>query len=120
MDEQSNQPGHERRPQDLFRDLWSQAVVAVGTVEEEARHLLEQLSEMVELKPEDVQRYRRELAERLRTQRKEVEKAVEDGVRRALGRFRIPSQEDLDALRSRLDELQGRLDRMARRKGSSK
>ncbi|MHB1844151.1 MAG: phasin family protein [Deltaproteobacteria bacterium] len=114
--EQSDQQAHERRPQDLFRELWSQAVVRVGTAEDEVRRLLERLSEVVDLKPEDIQRYRRELADRLRLQRNEVEKAVESGIRRALGRLRIPTQEEVLGLRTKVEELQGRLEKLARQK----
>jgi poly(hydroxyalkanoate) granule-associated protein len=102
--------------QDLFKDLWSQALVTVGAAEDEVRKLLERLSEVVEIKPEDVKHYGKELSERLRTQRKDLEKSVEDGVRKALGRLKIPSREEVDALRGKLDDLSARLERLGSRR----
>ncbi len=105
--------------QDLFRDLWSQALLTVGAAEDEARRLLDRLAEAVEIQPEELQRYRRELTERLRSQRKELEKSVEEGIRKALGRLKIPSREEVDSLASKVDSLASRLDRLVERRKKS-
>lgn len=97
---------------EFFKELWSQALVTVGAAEEEARRLLERLSEVVEIKPEDLLRYRREFAERLHSQRKDLERSVEDGVRKALGRLKVPSRDEIEALQFKLDGLSDRLDRI--------
>lgn len=101
-----------RGSQELFKELWSQALVTVGAAEDEARRLLERLSEVVEIKPEDLQRYRRELAERLHSQRKDLERSVEEGIRKALGRLKVPSRDEVEALQSKLEDLSARLDRL--------
>jgi poly(hydroxyalkanoate) granule-associated protein len=108
--------GERRSSQDLFKDLWSQALVTMGTAEDEVRKLLERLSEVVEIKPEDVKHYGKELSERLRTQRKDLEKSVEEGIRKALGRLKVPSREEVDALRGKLDDLSVRLERLTSRR----
>lgn len=105
-----------RGAQDRFKELWSQALLTVGAAEEEARKLLDRLSELVEIGPEDVQRYRREFAERLRSQRKDLERTVEDGVHRAFGRLRIASRAEVEALHSKLDALSERLEAATRRR----
>jgi poly(hydroxyalkanoate) granule-associated protein len=108
--------GERKSSQDLFKDLWSQALVTVGVAEDEVRKLLERLSEVVEIKPEDVKHYGKELSERLRTQRKDLEKSVEEGIRKALGRLKVPSREEVDALRGKLDDLSARLERLGSRR----
>jgi polyhydroxyalkanoate synthesis regulator phasin len=108
--------GGDKSSQELFKELWSQALVAVGGAEDEVKKLLERLSEVVELKPDDLQRYGKELSERLRSQRKELERSVEDGIRKALGHLKIPSREEVDALRQKLDEVAARIDRLGSRK----
>ncbi len=111
--------GERKSSQDLFKDLWSQALVTMGTAEDEVRKLLERLSEVIEIKPEDVKHYGKELSERLRTQRKDLEKSVEDGIRKALGRLKVPSREEVEALRGKLDDLSARMDRLNRRKSAA-
>jgi poly(hydroxyalkanoate) granule-associated protein len=108
--------GERRSSQDLFKDLWSQALVTMGTAEEEVRKLFERLSEVIEIKPEDVQRYGKELSERLRVQRKDLEKSVEEGIRKALGRLKVPSREEVDSLRSKLDDLSARMEHLGNRR----
>jgi poly(hydroxyalkanoate) granule-associated protein len=108
--------GERKSSQDLFKDLWSQALVTVGVAEDEVRKLLVRLSEVVEIKPEDVKHYGKELSERLRTQRKDLEKSVEEGIRKALGRLKVPSREEVDALRGKLDDLSARLERLGSRR----
>ncbi|HUB10103.1 MAG TPA: phasin family protein [Myxococcales bacterium] len=113
---QEPQGGERRGSQDLFKDLWSQALVTMGAAEEEVKKLLDRLSEVVEIKPDDVLKYRRELSERLRTQRRDLEKSVEEGLRRALSRLKVPSREEIDALRGKIDDLGARLERLSSRR----
>jgi polyhydroxyalkanoate synthesis regulator phasin len=107
--------GRERRnPQELFKELWAQALVAVGQVEEDARRLLERLSQVIDLNPEELQRYGRDLAERLRAQRGELEHTVEEGIKRAMASLNIPSRAELDDLKARLDALNRRFERLVK------
>jgi polyhydroxyalkanoate synthesis regulator phasin len=107
--------GRDRRnPQEIFKELWSQALVAVGQAEEEARRLLERLSQVIDLNPEELQRYGRDFAERLRAQRGELEHTVEEGIKRAMASLNIPSRSELDDIRARLDTLNKRFERLIR------
>jgi hypothetical protein len=45
----------------------------------------------------------------------QARRTVEDGVRHALHAARLPSQDDLEALHRRLDEIESMIDRMADR-----
>jgi polyhydroxyalkanoate synthesis regulator phasin len=107
--------GRDRRnPQELFKELWSQALVAVGQAEEEARRLLDRLSKVIDLNPEELQRYGRDFAERLRTQRGELEHTVEDGIKRAMASFNIPSRSELEEIKVRLDALNRRFEQLSK------
>jgi polyhydroxyalkanoate synthesis regulator phasin len=107
-----------RSAQDTFRELWSQALVTVGGAEEEVRKLLDRVVEVADFHPEDVQRFGRELAERLKTQRKDLEVTLEEGVKQAVARLRIPSPEDLQTLKGRVEALADRIGKLEKRRPS--
>ncbi len=102
--------------QTLFKEAWSNALAGVNAAEQEAEKVLARIADAAGLSPEDVRRQARELGERLAHQRREVERAVDEAVRRAANRFRIPSREDLEALEKRLDAVAQRLDAMIQEK----
>jgi len=107
--------GRDRRnPQEIFKELWSQALVAVGQAEEEARRLLDRLSKVIDLNPDELQRYGRDFAERLRSQRGELEHTVEEGIKRAMASLNIPSRSELDNLKGRLDTLNKRFEQLVK------
>ena len=103
--------------QEMFKDAWSTALTRVNAAEQEAEKVFSRLADAAGFSPEDVKRHAREFGERLTTQRKEIEKAIDDAVRRAANRFRIPTQEDLSAMQKRLDAIAARLDTLAKEKG---
>jgi polyhydroxyalkanoate synthesis regulator phasin len=104
--------------QTLFKEAWSNALAGVNAAEQEAEKVLARIADAAGLSPEDVRRQARELGERLANQRREVERAVDEAVRRAANRFRIPSREDIEALEKRLDAVAQRLDAVAKEKGT--
>ncbi|HVP68915.1 MAG TPA: phasin family protein [Anaeromyxobacteraceae bacterium] len=95
--------------QEMFKEAWSQALVGLNAAEAEAEKVLTRLG----FSPDDVRRHAREFGERLTQQRREVEKAVDDAVRRAAARFRFPTRDEMEAVRKRLDEISERLDALA-------
>jgi polyhydroxyalkanoate synthesis regulator phasin len=99
--------------QTLFREAWSNALAGVNAAEQEAEKVLTRIADAAGLSPEDVRRQARELGERLTTQRHEVERAIDEAVRRASNRFRIPSKEDLESLQKRLDSVAQRVDALS-------
>ena len=119
-----------RTAQELFAELWSQALVAVGEAEDEVRKLLDRVSEATALQPEDLQRFGRELVERLRSQRKDLEASLEDSVRRAVGHLRPATaatsgatgtaspgtSEALQSLRGQIEALELRVAAVERRR----
>jgi len=102
--------------QTLFKEAWSNALAGVNAAEQEAEKVLARIADAAGFSPEDVRRQAREFGERLANQRREVERAVDDAVRRAANRFRIPSREDIEALQRRVDEVAQRVDALAKEK----
>ncbi len=102
--------------QTLFKEAWSNALAGVNAAEQEAEKVLARIADAAGLSPEDVRRQAREFGERLANQRREVERAVDEAVRRAANRFRIPSREDLEALQRRVDAVAQRVDALAKEK----
>jgi polyhydroxyalkanoate synthesis regulator phasin len=103
--------------QEMFKEAWSTALAGVNAAEQEAEKVFTRLADAAGFSPDDVKRHAREFGERLTTQRRDIEKAIDDAVRRAANRFRIPTQDDLSAVQKRLDAIAARLDTIAKEKG---
>src|SRR5512140_2229640 len=103
--------------QTLFREAWSNALAGVNAAEQEAEKVLTRIADAAGFTPEDVRRQAHDLGDRLSAQRREVERAIDEAVRRAANRFRIPSREDIEALKKRLDVVSDRVDALSREKG---
>lgn len=102
--------------QDVFKEAWSSALAGVNAAEAEAERVLVRLADAAGLSPDDVKRQAREFGERLTSQRRELERAIDDAVKRTASRFRIPTQGDLDALRRRVDEVASRVEALSKEK----
>ncbi len=102
--------------QTLFKEAWSNALAGVNAAEQEAEKVLARIADVAGFSPDEVRRQAREFGERLANQRREVERAVDDAVRRAANRFRIPSREDIEALQRRVDAVAQRVDALAKEK----
>jgi polyhydroxyalkanoate synthesis regulator phasin len=96
-----------------FREAWSQALVGISAAEAEAEKVLVRLADAAGLTPEDVKHHAREFGERLTQQRLEVERAIDDGVRRAATQFKIPTREEIESLKRRIDQVADRLEAVA-------
>ena len=96
-----------------FREAWSQALVGINTAEAEAEKVLGRLADAAGLTPDDVKHHAREFGERLTQQRREVERAIDDGVRRAAAQFKIPTRDEIESLKRRVDQIADRLEAVA-------
>lgn len=103
-----------------FREAWTQALVGLNTAEAEAEKVLNRIADAAGLSPEDVRHHARELGERLVQQRREVERAIDDGVRRAAAQFRVPTRDEVAAIRRRIDELADRVESVAQERARRK
>jgi polyhydroxyalkanoate synthesis regulator phasin len=100
--------------QTMFKDAWSQALVGINAAEQEAEKVLGRIADAAGFTPEDVRRHAREFGERLQAQRREVERSIDDAVKKATNRFRFPNREELELLQRRVDALSERLDLLAK------
>jgi poly(hydroxyalkanoate) granule-associated protein len=100
--------------QQMFKEAWSNALAGVNAAEQEAEKVLTKLADAAGFSPDDVKRHAREFGERLTTQRREIEKAIDDAVRRTANRFRIPSQSDIEALQKRVEAVAERVEALAK------
>jgi len=99
--------------QTIFKEAWSNALAGVNAAEQEAEKVIARLADAAGFTPDDVRRHAREFGERLQAQRREVEKSIDDAVRRAANRFRIPTRDDIEALTKRLDAISERVDALS-------
>ena len=103
----------DRQLQELFKEAWSQALVGINSAEQEAEKVFQRIADAAGFSPEDVKRHAREFSERLGTQRKEIERSIDDAVRKAFVHFKLPTREEIDGLRQRVDAISARLDALA-------
>jgi polyhydroxyalkanoate synthesis regulator phasin len=101
---------------DRFREAWSTALQAVGSAEEEVAKALH-LSGWT---PEEVRKNARAFGDKLVSQRHELEKSLDAGVKKALSRVSLPRREEVDALRARAAELTKRLEALEHSRGGSR
>jgi polyhydroxyalkanoate synthesis regulator phasin len=102
--------------QTMFKEAWSQALVGLNNAEQEAEKVLNKIADAAGFSPEDVRRHAREFGERLAIQRKEIERTIDDAVKRAAGRFKLPTRDEIDGLRQRVDAIAARVDALAAKK----
>lgn len=102
---------------EIFKEAWSQALAGVNAAEAEAEKVFTKLADAAGFSADDVKRHAREFGERLTTQRRDVEKAIDDAVRNAANRFRIPTKEDIAALQKRLDAVTERVEALSKEQG---
>ena len=101
---------------ETFERIWGQALVAVSAAEEEAARALQRAASVAGWSQDEVVRQVREFTERLASQRRDLERNVEDGVRRALSVLKLPRREQLQEVETRLARLSERLDALEQRK----
>ncbi len=101
--------------QERFKEAWSHALAGINSAEQEAEKIFNRLADAAGFSPEDVRRHAREFGDRLQVQRKELEKAIDDGVKKAASRLRVPTKGDIDSIEKRLDAINARLDELAAR-----
>lgn len=100
--------------QEMFKEAWSQALVGLNAAEAEAEKVLSRLADAAGFSPEDVKKHAREFGERLTNQRREVEKAIDEAVKKAAARFKLPTRDDIEGLKQRLDKISERVEEIAK------
>ena len=103
--------------QERFKEAWSHALAGINSAEQEAEKIFNRLADAAGFSPEDVKRHAREFGDRLQGQRKELEKAIDDGVKKAASRLRVPTKGDIESIEKRLDAISARIDALAASQG---
>jgi hypothetical protein len=107
----------QKRPlAETFERVWSQALLAVSTAEDEAARCVQRVAGVAGWSQEEMLRQAKLLTERLTGHRKDLEQNVEEGVRRALLHFKIPRREEMQDIEARLRRLAERIDALGQRK----
>jgi hypothetical protein len=101
---------------ETFERVWSQALLAVSTAEEEVARSVQRVAEVAGWSQEEMLRQAKMLTERLTGQRKDLEHNVEEGVRRALLHFKIPRRDEIQDIEARLVRLAERIDALGQGK----
>jgi polyhydroxyalkanoate synthesis regulator phasin len=105
----------DRRPVvEALERMWAQAVTAMSSVEDEAARVVQRAQTVAGWSQEEVRRQMTDLAERLAAQRRELEEGLEERVRTALTRLRVPRREEVQALTARVDRVAERLEKLER------
>jgi polyhydroxyalkanoate synthesis regulator phasin len=105
----------DRRPVvEALERMWAQAVTAMSSVEDEAARVVQRAQTVAGWSQDEVRRQMGDLAERLAAQRRELEQGLEERVRGALQRLRVPRREEVQALVARVDRVAERLEKLER------
>jgi len=107
-------PKDKRPVVEALERMWAQAVTAMSSVEDEAARVVQKAQTVAGWSQEEVRRQVGELAERLAAQRQQLEQGLEERVRGALQRLRVPRRDELQALSARVDRVAERLERLER------
>jgi poly(hydroxyalkanoate) granule-associated protein len=102
--------------QEMFKEAWSHALAGVNAAEQEAEKVFNRMADAAGFSPEDVRRHAREFGERLQAQRRELEKAIDEGVKRAATRLKVPTKGDIEAIERRLEALSAKVDALGKDK----
>jgi poly(hydroxyalkanoate) granule-associated protein len=104
---------------ETFKEAWTQALVGLNAAEQEAEKVISKIADAAGFTPDDVRRHAREFAERLQSQRKEIERTIDEAVKRAASRFKLPTREEVDALRQRVESIAAKVDALAQARAAS-
>ncbi len=99
--------------QERFKEAWSQALVGINAAEQEAEKVIAKIADAAGFTQEDVLRHAREFGERLQAQRKEIERTIDEAVKRATSRFKLPTRDEVETLRQRVESIAARVDAIA-------
>jgi polyhydroxyalkanoate synthesis regulator phasin len=109
-----DQPKDKKPLNEALEQFWSQALGRVTQAEDEARELVQRVSQMAGWSQDEVKRHARDLADRLLAQRRQVEANIEEAVQKSLQRVRAPSRVEIEKLSARLDAVARRIEALSR------
>jgi poly(hydroxyalkanoate) granule-associated protein len=99
--------------QEMFKEAWSHALSGVNAAEQEAEKVFNRMADAAGFSPEDVRRHAREFGDRLQAQRRELERAIDEGVKKAASKLRVPTKGDIEAIEKRLESLSAKVEALS-------
>jgi polyhydroxyalkanoate synthesis regulator phasin len=102
---------------DVLRETWMSALGVLSSAESEVSRLTARIVEILGRPREEAQHLAHELQSHIRGNRAALERRVEEAVRSAADRLLGSLASEVAQLRRRVEELQGRIDEQARRRG---
>lgn len=107
-------PAAKRPLVEVFERAWGQALTAVSNVEDEAQKVAQRIGEVAGWSQDEAKKHLRDFTERLAQQRKDLERNVDETVRRTVSRLKIPKREELAQLEARLDKIAQRVENLSK------
>lgn len=95
---------------EFYQQLWGQALVAMTNAEEEVTRLLKKLEERAGWHQDEALRQARTFSERLISQRRDMERRLEEAVRSTVAHIQVPRREDVTGLSTRIEGLAKRVE----------
>lgn len=99
---------------EAFERAWGQALTAVSNVEEEAQKVAQRIGEVAGWSQDEVKKHLRDFTDRLAQQRKDLERNLDEAVKRTVSRMRVPTRDELGQLEARLDRIARRVDELSK------
>lgn len=96
---------------------WRASVGTYATDEGETRNLLQRLVEFGSLSQKEAKEALADMRSRIEENRKELDKRVDESLKRATARLTVPSPAEIEQLRARVDELEERVKDAEARRG---
>ena len=107
-------PRDRRTVSEFFHQVWGHALVTVSGAEDEVSKLLSRVQEVAGWNQDEGRRQLRDFTDRLIHQRREFERRVEETIRVAVSRLKVPRREEIAQLNSRLDTLTRRVEGLSK------
>jgi polyhydroxyalkanoate synthesis regulator phasin len=104
---------------DSVREIWSQALVGLGVAEAELEQLLTRVSDAIGLPAEEMKQRAHEFGEQLTSQCGEIERTIDEAVHRAISHIRLPTTGEVETMKQRLDQIAGRIEAIAKKRGDA-
>ena len=105
---------------ELLRETWLNAMGIVSSAEAEVSRATSRLVEILGRPKEEAQHFAQELQARVRKNREELDKRVQEAVKTASDKLRNPLANEVAQLRQRIEQLNDRIDEAARRRRERK
>jgi polyhydroxyalkanoate synthesis regulator phasin len=102
--------------QEMLRETWMNALGVLHTAEGELSRVAARWIDLLGKPKEGAQQWAQDLQQRMRRNREVFEQKVEEGVRTAAERVRVPLVHEVSVLRARVEKLSERIDQEAARR----